>query len=76
MKVQMKVQISGTRNGAYWPPPGGEIDLTPGEADDLIAAGIAEPAGKAETTEPEQADPPAPKKRTPRKATARKAETR
>lgn len=41
MKVQMKIQIEGTRNGLRWPAPGGEIELTEGEALDLIGLGYA-----------------------------------
>lgn len=42
MKVQMKVQVSGTRNGAGdWPPIGGQIEVPDDEARDLIASNMA-----------------------------------
>jgi hypothetical protein len=42
MKVKMKVQVSGTRNGARWPEPGKTIDVSADEAKQLIAAKLAE----------------------------------
>lgn len=57
MKVRMKVQISGTRNGQEWPARGGTIDLPDEEAAHLIAQGAADEDGGAETTaEDEGAD--------------------
>jgi len=44
MKIRMKVQVSGTRDGADWPPVGGTVDLPDTEAADLCAAGLAVPA--------------------------------
>lgn len=41
MKVKMKVDISGTRNGKPWPPHGHTIEVTDDEARDMIAAGHA-----------------------------------
>lgn len=61
MKIRMKTHITGTRNGAYWPPAGTEIELPQGEATDLCTAGLAEPV----------AEPPQ-----PQKAAAKKPETR
>lgn len=40
--VRMKTHITGTRNGVRWPAPGGTVELPSGEANDLIAAGLAE----------------------------------
>ena len=55
MRVKMKAVLSGTRNGADWPPIGGTIDLPQAEAEHLVAAGLAEKAeaasSKAETVE-------------------------
>ena len=45
-RVRMLEPITGTRNGAYWPGVGEEIDLTEPEAAKLIAQGRAEAAGK------------------------------
>lgn len=69
MKVEMKIQITGTRNGLRWPAVGGVVDLPDGEASDLVAQGFAEkveaPAAKKAAAKPE-----------PEKATAPKPETR
>ena len=43
MRVRMNIKIEGTRNGLRWPAPGGEVDLTDGEAADLCSLGFAEP---------------------------------
>ena len=41
MQVKLKVSISGTRDGAEWPPVGSPIDLPDAEAAQMIAAGLA-----------------------------------
>lgn len=43
MKVKMKVQISGTRDGSPWPAPGGVVDVEDAEGADLCAGNLAEP---------------------------------
>lgn len=43
-RVAMLARISGTRNGAEWPPVGGEITLPAPEAADLIRNYLARPA--------------------------------
>ena len=43
MKVTMKVQVSGTRNGEDWPAPGQVVDLPDAEAVSLINQGMAVP---------------------------------
>ncbi|MGW1762762.1 hypothetical protein ACWCQL_01495 [Streptomyces sp. NPDC002073] len=40
----MTVTVSGTRDGADWPAAGGVVDLPDGEAEQLVAAGLAQPA--------------------------------
>jgi len=77
MRVVMKVELSGTRNGQAWPKRGGTVDLPEGEAAQLCAAGMAETVKgepekavpkKAETTkepEPEVTETPTPEKRGP-----------
>ena len=59
MKVRMKTQITGTRNGVRWPAAGGEVDLPAGEAADLCAQGLAEPV----VEQPENATPKRAEKR-------------
>ena len=61
MKVVMRDQVLGTRNGVRWPKPGEVVDLPEQEAIDLCSQNVAEPV--AEVAKPE-------------KATARKAEKR
>jgi hypothetical protein len=41
----MRDQISGTRNGEPWPPPGAEIDLPDQEAVKYCSNGLAVPVG-------------------------------
>lgn len=77
MRVKMKVQVSGTRNGRPWPDRGETMALPDEEAAQLCAAGMAETVkgepekavpAKAETTEPvkaESTEKPAPEKRGP-----------
>lgn len=77
MRVTMKVDLSGTRNGQPWPRRGETVDLPDGEAAQLCASGMAETAkGNAETAtpkpaettaipEPEVTEPPKPEKRGP-----------
>lgn len=44
MLVELKTQISGTRDGVDWPAAGTVVDLPEGA--DLVAAGLAVPADK------------------------------
>lgn len=44
MRVRMLVGITGTRDGAPWPPVGETMDLPPDEATSLIRNKIAKPA--------------------------------
>jgi hypothetical protein len=41
MKIKMKIQITGTRDGVSWPAPGGEVELPDREAAKLVDAGFA-----------------------------------
>jgi len=71
MRVRMRDQISGTRNGEPWPPPGGEIDLPDAEAVKYCANRLAEPvvvsdadvekAVKPEASEKRRGRPPKPR---------------
>lgn len=46
MRVKMTVDMSGTRNGAPWPPRGTPVELPDDEARQYIDADMAVPAGK------------------------------
>lgn len=46
MKVQMLAGISGSRDGADWPPIGGVLECSEVEGKDLIAAGLAKAVEK------------------------------
>lgn len=48
MKVRMKGDVSGSRNGVPWPPRGGTVDLPDGEAADLCRIGLAEPVAEGD----------------------------
>jgi topoisomerase IA-like protein len=54
MKVRMKVDISGARDGQSWPARGETADLPDEEAASLCASGMAEPvtADDVETATP------------------------
>lgn len=43
MRVRMKADVSGDRNGRSWPQRGGEVDLPDDEGAALCANGMAEP---------------------------------
>lgn len=42
MRIRMKQTLTGTRNGQEWPPVGQVTDIPTGEAQHLVASGIAE----------------------------------
>ena len=66
MKVIMRVNISGTRNGIEWPPMGETVELPDAEAVDLLNARTAKPV----PVEIEVATmPTAPKRQTRRRTT-------
>jgi hypothetical protein len=46
MKVQMKVVMSGTRNGENWPLPGEELEVPDEEGANMCANGLAIPVAK------------------------------
>lgn len=69
MKIKMKVQLTGTRDGVAWPPPGGEVELPDLEGAKLCKAGLATPVvedrvEKAVAPEPEKRGPGRPRKPT------------
>lgn len=43
MKVKLKVQLSGTRDGVSWPPVGTVVELPDDEARDMLTSGVAGP---------------------------------
>jgi hypothetical protein len=43
MKVKLKVQLSGTRDGVPWPAIGSVVELPDDEARDMMASGVADP---------------------------------
>lgn len=55
MRVKLKGDMSGTRDGVPWPCRGEEIDLPDDEGVALCAAGMAVPAGAVDA---EKAVPP------------------
>lgn len=69
MRVSMRVQITGTRDGVDWPRPGGEVDLPDGEARSMVSAGLA-----AEVAVP--AKPETARAAKPRRSAVPKPETR
>lgn len=48
MRVKMKVDMSGTREGVPWPPRGTVLDLPAAEAQQYLDADMAVPAGEAD----------------------------
>lgn len=74
MRIRMKVTMSGTRNGEDWPPAGEVVDLPTGEAQHLVASGIAEEVTADQDPPVETATAPdtAEKRTTARKAPAPK----
>lgn len=50
-KVQMIAGISGTRDGADWPPVGGILECSDSEGIELIRAGLARPYVKPSKVE-------------------------
>lgn len=61
MRVRMKTNIGGTREGEEWPRKGECLDLADHQARDLIAQGYAEEATDEDASE--QSDAPARKQR-------------
>lgn len=60
MRIRMKLQIVGPRNGADWPAPGEELTVPDSEGADLCRADLAEPVMSDRT---EKAVAPEPEKR-------------
>jgi hypothetical protein len=54
VKIRMKVEVSGTRDGAPWPPRGDVLEVGDDEGAQLCAAGLATPVvdDKVETAVP------------------------
>jgi len=54
MIVRMVVGISGSRNDSAWPPPGGELEVSDAEGQELIAIGLAVKVSGSVKAEPEK----------------------
>lgn len=75
MRVRMRVEVSGTRNGEPWPAKGDIVELPKEEAANLLAIGLAvetddeEPQEVAEenAAAPDDAETATPRKASPRK---------
>jgi hypothetical protein len=57
MRVQMRVKVSGTRDGVEWPDRGVVVDLPEEEAAQLVHARLAEPASGESAPVEESATP-------------------
>lgn len=57
MKVQMKVPLSGTRDGKEWPQVGGEVNLPKDEAVALCSAGLAVPVAEKDADVEQREEP-------------------
>ncbi len=54
MKVRMKVSVTGTRDGQYWPPAGGIVAVPDYEGRQLCEQGLAEPVAQTPVERAEQ----------------------
>jgi hypothetical protein len=70
MRVQMRVKITGDRNGVEWPNAGDVLEVSDLEGAELIGNGMAVPAEKPA---PEAATAPVAENAAAPKARARKA---
>lgn len=52
MKVRLKVQLSGTRDGVAWPAVGSVVDLPEDEARDMLTSGVASAVNSSDAPEP------------------------
>jgi len=52
MRVKLKVQLSGTRDGVSWPAVGSVVELPEDEARDMITSGVAGPLDDKDAHEP------------------------
>ena len=52
MRVKLKVQLSGTRDGVAWPAVGSVVELPDDEARDMITSGVAGPLDDKDAHEP------------------------
>ncbi|MFD7428410.1 hypothetical protein ACFV6Z_15380 [Streptomyces sp. NPDC059818] len=75
MRIRMLQQMSGTRNGEDWPARGAVTDLPTGEAQHLVASGIAEEVGDEPEVETATAPTTSEEKRPAARKTAATAKT-
>lgn len=52
MKVKLKVQLSGTRDGVPWPAIGSVVELPAAEARDMVTSGTADTVNDSDAPEP------------------------
>lgn len=62
MKIRMKTDVSGNRDGQPWPKRGEVVDLPDDEATEMCETGMAEPASKDDDVETRPDDRPAEKR--------------
>lgn len=58
MRIRMKADVSGSRNGQPWPGRGQTLEVSDAEGADLCAAGIAAPVAADEDDDVETATAP------------------
>ena len=57
MKIRLKTEITGLRNGVPWPAVGETTELPDNEAAGMCAAGLAEPVAEKAEDKAEKAVP-------------------
>lgn len=73
MKIKMRYQVTGTRDGVKWPPRGGIVDLPDAEAEGMVRQGYADPVEEKATAVPKGEQATAtPKSTSKKKRPARK----
>jgi hypothetical protein len=48
MRVRMKIEVSGARNGVAWPKRGETLEVSDAEGADLCSSGLAEPVADSD----------------------------
>ena len=71
MKIKLKADMSGTRNGQDWPARGEVFEVDDDEGAELCAAGLAEPVASKAGDKTEKAVAPEPETRVSRASKAK-----